>query len=208
MLKDKPFVVIDDYFSPTEYALIKRRVETSELTFVPHVSGVSTESKDILHDSGFASQWYCPEDKRNEYPFITELLHTKINQDFDVKNLMRIRLGVFIPSGSDLQVHDPHIDSRIPHYTGLLYTCTEVGAGHTHLWNEFYDPYLYTSIEENIAELGDKLSLDKAIKVEPKENRIIFFRGNMFHASSKPKGILRRTAININFEGVPRHGST
>lgn len=210
MLRDKPFVVVENYFSPTEYALIKRRVDNSELTFTPHISGINKESLDILNDTGFACNWFKDvkhlgdEQFVNKHPVITELIHTKIEQHFKISKMLRVRLGTFIPSGAEHQIHDPHIDYFCPHYVGLLYTCTEKDAGHTYLWDEYYDPFVYATAEEQMNVLGDRLSPDKAIKVSPKENTMIFFRGDMFHASSKPQSIVRRTAININFEGWPR----
>lgn len=210
MLKDKPFVVVENFFSPTEYALIKRRVEAEELVFTPHVSGIRRPSKDILFDTGFAKSWFKDSEhlgdreKVDKHPVINELIFTKLEQYFKIHRMLRIRLGTFIPSASDHQIHDPHVDYQHAHFVALLYTCTEEDAGHTYLWNEYYDPFIYESIEDHMEALGDKLHPDKAIKVAPKENTMVFFRGDMFHASSMPKSIIRRTAININFEGWPR----
>ena len=41
-------------------------------------------------------------------------------------------------------------------------------------------------------------------KIEAKENRVLFFKGNVFHSSSSPKTIFKRIAVNINFMGFPR----
>ena len=209
---DKPLVVAENFFSETEYKLIKRRAERDELSYTPHVARTRTASKDILYDTGFATIWYVDAlDKdghknENKHPVITELLHTKIEEYFHVNRLLRIRLGTFIPVGKTM-VHDPHVDFGFPHITALLYTCTEEDAGHTYFWNEFYDPFMYKSLEEQMQLNADKFTFDKAIKIPPKENTVVFFLGDMFHASSVPETIMRRTAVNINFEGVPRYGN-
>lgn len=216
MIDGKPFKVVDNFLSDSEYSVVKEAVEEAEYIFVPRVSGMRLEGdedsgKDPLTDTGFACSFYNQKEDGSHFdrhPYITQLFGRNLTRYFDLEELLRIRLGLFTPTGTEPIVHDPHVDYRFAHWTALFYTCTEHGGGETYLWNHYFDNFTYANERDYVRSRPDELTLDKAIKVEPRENRVILFRGDMFHASSTPRKILKRTAININFVGWPKHVKT
>lgn len=198
-----PYFVIDDFFSPTEYAMLKGRVLEQEWQFVPTVAGEIFVENGVheVDNSSFGQIWYMrgkPEKTRNEDLF--PILKYKLNELFEVDEVYRIRCGMHIPVGHR-KVNDPHVDMVEPHWTALMYFSTEKDAGHTYLYDEYYDPCMYPDTAVQVK--GRELKvLDK---VAPQENRIVFFRGDMYHAGSAPEKILRRCVMNVNFLGWPRH---
>lgn len=199
----EPYVVIDDFLSESEYRIVKEKVDNSDYRFQECISGTSTDNNPLL-DCGWYKHWF--RDNTDKEPFMTQIIGHNLSRYFNIQELLRIRLGLFTPIGTDEpMVHGPHIDYPFPHWTALLYTCTEEDAGHTYLWDHYHDPYVYPSDVGYVSTKPEELSLDKAVKVAPRDNRVIFFRGNMFHASSTPVSIVKRTAININFIGYPKN---
>ena len=132
-----------------------------------------------------------------------QLIDSSIQRYFHMLKTLRVRTGLLVPVGHK-KVHAPHIDLLDPHWTALIYFSSEKGSGQTYLYDELYDPYLYSTPEKQ----WEGRQLPIAEMVEAKENRVVFFRGDMYHSSSAPETILKRIAMNINFTGHPRNANT
>lgn len=113
-----------------------------------------------------------------------------------IKKLLRIRAGLILPTEKS-KVHFPHIDTPKPHWTALLYFNTEENNGHTYFYEDRFDPQLYPSPEGPLQQAH--LVEDVLKTVAPKENRLVIFRGDIFHSSSTPVDIPYRIAVNFNF---------
>ena len=96
----------------------------------------------------------------------------------DIRSILRIRAGMYIPMVGGPEYNDPHTDTDIPH-TVILYYVND-SDGDTFFFDKQY----------NIVD-----------KVKPKKGRIVVFDGNTIHASSQPsKGV--RVTLNLNFHGI------
>lgn len=199
-----PYFVIDDFFSASEYFMLKDRVLNQDWQFVPTIAGdifADQHGGHRVDHSGFGQTWYVvnkPEKNKNEDLF--PIIRHKLHEQFEVDEVYRIRCGLHVPVGRTI-VNDAHVDMVEPHWTGLIYFCTEADAGYTYLYDEYYDPCLYP---DTISQIKGR-ELKVLDKIAPKENRIVFFRGDMYHSGGPPEKILRRCVMNINFLGWPRN---
>lgn len=195
--RENRYAVIDDFFSIGEYLAIKNYLEGVSWDFTPGIAGEFAK-KDPAN-SGFAHLIYG-HDHKDDNPTISTMIGFSLSRYFKINQMWRIRAGLLIPVGKKW-VHDPHVDKQEPHWTALMYFSSEKGAGHTYIFDELYDPYLYDNVPAQVKARKDKMKvLDK---VEAKENRVVFMRGDVFHSSSAPETIVKRMAINVNFLGVP-----
>lgn len=202
------YKVIDDFFSREAYLSLKLRLDR-DVDWKHNVCITGHESirdKTHLYSGGMGRVIKRDDHEPNKvdlYPEFTNLFGFKLSETFDVEHILRIRCGLQLPINVDY-VHDPHVDYTYPHWTALLYFCTEKGAGETYLYNQKYDdswpnPYIQWQKTKDEFEVIEK--------VEPKENRCLIFRGDIFHSSSTPRSIARRLAVNVNFQGNPKHGT-
>jgi hypothetical protein len=108
----------------------------------------------------------------------------------EVDKILRVRAGLLLPtmlSTTGLPRHDvdpgdnPHIDFRIPHYTGLYYAndCD----GDTVVYNETSPSNEYTELTRSTPERG----------------KIFIFDGKHYHQSNRPKDASGRCVITFNF---------
>ena len=199
--EDKKYFVIDNFFSPTEYRILKKFFTDPDFDwgYIANVEfGEDVFNQKELLNYGFTSTLYNSDRGRqvNKNPIITDMFVFNTQRLFDVKNLLRIRVGLQTPLGKKY-VHAPHVDFQEPHYTGLFYFSTERGSGETHIYDTCHDPYK----DDMQSHPANMKSIDT---VEAVENRVLFFRGDVYHSSSAPEKIKRRIAVNVNFEGKPR----
>lgn len=108
------------------------------------------------------------------YPFLLEVCG---KQNIVVKNLLKIRIGLYINSSSE-KVHNAHIDREAPHMAALYYPHDCDG-----------DTFFYT----------DHTAVKEILRVSPKKGRMVLFDGSIYHASSNPISSSYRTSINFNF---------
>ena len=114
-----------------------------------------------------------------------------------MESLLRIRI-VLITSQSINIVHKPHIDRVSYHKNALLYM--NDSDGDTLLYKQRYD-YNQTTIptHKNINENLNLDNYDIEFRSSPKANKMIFFDGDRYHASSTPTNVSARITININY---------
>ena len=126
----------------------------------------------VNNEVGFASVIVTPDLK----DLLSSILYiTAKQQDITIKNILRIRAGMFLRS-STKQVHTPHIDHNVQHLTMLYYLIDSDGPTY------FYDN------NNNIIKT-----------VDPVKGTAVIFDGHIKHSSSKPINSDRRVVINFNF---------
>lgn len=197
----KKYAVVDNFFDTVTYLTLKSYI-LNELDF--HIlDNVATADEEVFLHHGLAGMLYDPEKNVNTDNLVTSLFVGNIERYFKLDDVIRIRAGLQLPIGKEL-VHTPHCDFGFPHWTALIYFSTERGSGETYIYDEYFDPYTYRDVNDQRAKRSDKFKvLDK---IEAVENRVLIFRGDVFHASSAPQKIKRRYAVNINFKGTPTNG--
>lgn len=192
MLKqNEKYCVVDDWFAPSEYAVLKHYLTDPKLGWCYTPSSVKMESSsDKLLHHGFAKQIY-PSDNPNAV--LINLLTHKLSTVFNVDSLIRIRAGLQLPVGKRI-IHDPHVDFFGDHYTALFYFSSEIDAGHTYIYDK--------TASKDSKELIKASEMNVLDKIEPKENRMLLFRGDVYHSSSAPEKVFKRIAVNVNFKGT------
>lgn len=198
----KKYIVIDNFFDRVTYLTLKSYV-INELDWLPLDNVATSNDSKFLHHglSGIIFDSSLKEKKSNN--LVVSLFAGNIEKYFHIDDLIRIRAGLQLPIGKEL-VHTPHCDFGTPHWTALFYFSTERNSGETYIYNEYFDPYKYRDVNDQRDKLKDKFTvLDK---IEAVENRVLIFRGDVYHSSSAPQKINRRYAVNVNFKGFSRDG--
>lgn len=203
--EDKKYFVVDNFFSPTEYKALKNFLTNPNFDwgYLANVEyGEDAFNQKQILNYGFTSSLYDSGKGKpfNRNPVVNDLFFLNVQRFFHVTNILRVRVGLQTPLGKKY-VHAPHVDFLEPHYTALFYFSTERGSGETHIYDMCHDPYKY----DTQAPPTDMKSIDT---VEAVENRVLFFRGDVYHSSSAPEKIKRRIAVNVNFEGRPKDVKT
>lgn len=199
------YVVIDDFFSKSDYKKLKNYFYSVGWNFIPSTArkfeNQKAEDKSI-YDSSFVHLVYDCLDKNNRNKSnIYDIFAENLSNGFDIREILRIRAGLITPDGiKEEYIHGSHVDWVHPHYTALFYFSSEKDGGYTYIYNEKFDPYLYDDADHQ----RDGRDLKVAEKIEAKENRAVIFKGDVYHSSSKPQSVYRRIAVNVNFEGIPR----
>ena len=108
-------------------------------------------------------------------PILFEGLY-EYNSCCELKELYRIRAGMFVRNQNNTKVHEKHIDlPHMKHYVMIYYIKDSDGP-----------TCLYDG--EEIIE-----------KVEPKKGRCVLFPGEIYHASTCPRLNSNRMVLNYNF---------
>lgn len=201
MYNEDGYAVVENALPQKDYESIKHNLVHLGWYFSAATATENVQETDTVHFGSFARTLYDSEPGKDVAPLGWELYPFVrcIEKYFDVRQIIRIRAGLLLPKETEI-VHGAHVDIFGPHHTALFYFCTEEGAGQTYLYGPPYDPY--TSTEQI-----NPSNLQVIDKIEARENRALFFNGNVFHSSSTPKTIYKRIAVNINFLGTP-HGNT
>ena len=115
----------------------------------------------------------------------------KANLEF--RALLRIRVGLFPRTNSNVAHHNPHVDFSQPHYTAVYYVndCD----GDTYVFNETVDDVSVASS----AEQANHGRFSVAGTVSPKKGKMACFDGRHYHASSYPAAAAKRIAVTFNF---------
>ena len=205
MYNEHGYSIVENALEPEYYDNIKAYLNNTHWKPITSTAGKFSSEKDIIesvYKSSLAKLFFTKgRFTEDHYLGMCQPFINCINKYFDIKQIERIRAGLMFPQKKEV-IHGPHVDSEYPHHTALFYFCTEKGAGHTYVFDEVFDPYLYNTVAEQYDHKKDTMQvLDK---IEAKENRVLFFKGNVFHSSSSPKTIFKRIAVNINFIGFPR----
>ena len=150
--------------------------------FTPEISKPGTGDP----NSGFSHTMYVAYTKPGEVnhkspyfdvvlPILFEALG-KYNRCCDLKELYRIRAGLFVRNQNNCETHEPHIDlPHTKHYTMIYYV--KDSDGPTCIWD------------------GDEI----VERIDPVKGRCVLFPGETYHASSGPKLNSDRMVLNFNF---------
>lgn len=199
------YVVIDDFFSKSDYNKLKSYFYDVGWQFIASTARrfEDKNANKSINDSSFVHLVFdCLNKNNRNKSDVYDIFFENLSNGFDIKEILRIRAGLITPDGTNKEyTHGSHVDWVHPHYTALFYFTTEKDAGHTYIYHEKFDPYLYVDGDH---QKGERVDLKIAEKIEAKENRVLIFKGNVYHSSSKPQSVYRRIAVNVNFEGIPR----
>jgi len=202
VLRASDYLVVDNAFPEEVYNYIKTHFEHKPRKYSPetnfHELRKDVTKEHLLQDYGFTNIITGPDG--SDWQEGHDAFETCIKQYFDVEKIWRIKAGLFTPAESEF-VHWPHVDIHDVHWTALFYFSTEKDHGQTYIWNQKFDPYIWKNPYEQYDATKDKF--EALEKVETKENRVLFFKGNVFHSSSRPRTVFKRIAVNVNFRGVP-----
>lgn len=202
VLRASDYLVLDDIFSDETYTLLKNYFSNCSWDFISetnlHEYRKDATQEELLQDYGFTNVITTPDGTHE--PTIHKAFEDKVSEYFAVDDVKRIKAGLFTPSESEI-VHYPHVDSPAVHWTALFYFSTEKGAGETYIYNQKWDAYKHKTPHEQYDNTKDKFEVLE--KIEAKENRVVFFKGDVYHSSSRPRTIYKRIAVNVNFVGTP-----
>ena len=109
-----------------------------------------------------------------------------------IQDLLRIRLGL-ITCAATSTTHSPHVDYEHPHKSGLIYL--NDADGDTVFYDQFYD----NTSDMHSQDYSKEQSFTVHKAVTPKANRIAWFDGLRFHASSTTTTVDRRLVLNFNY---------
>ena len=173
--------VIDDVISKGYQNLIEENFSSADIGWFY----TETSTNDTKHDtySGFSQLIFKDDNPVGPvgnllcnliFPVLLESLE-KYKKGTNLKQLFRIRAGMFLQNQTDELYHAPHIDGEFKHYTLLYYIMDSDGP--TRLFSD-----------------GEVIK-----EIEPKKGRAVFFSGDTYHASCSPREHSRRMTLNYNF---------
>jgi hypothetical protein len=155
-------------------------------------------SKFTTSFGGFSHMAYLTDDNEPTISPMSSLLLPilfvfceKANLDFTA--LLRIRIGLFPRTISNVTHHNPHVDFSQPHRTAVYYV--NDSDGDTVIFNESLDD---VSIERS-AEHANQGRFSIAASVPPKKGKMACFNGRFYHASAYPTEAAKRIVITFNF---------
>jgi hypothetical protein len=172
--------VIDDFISPQVQEFVKNQLVATGMpwVFLDDVTYGAT-STDIETRAGFqhipftdgtitsTAYWFL-------YPILLEACS---KNNIVVKQLLRIRVGLYVNANSEKPNHR-HIDQHEPHLVGLYYVDDCDG-----------DTVFY----------ANDVSDEEILRCTPKRGRMILFNGSIYHASTPPVTKQYRITVNFNF---------
>jgi len=127
------------------------------------------------------------------YSLCCSALYAALGDHYQDINITRIRAGMHTAHSENI-INEPHVDQDDPHMVALLYLNDSDGP--TYLHNNRYKK----SYKEEQAKIYLKdIDLNQSIKVESKENRLVLFKGDIYHSSTKQTWPSKRVALNYNF---------
>jgi hypothetical protein len=109
-----------------------------------------------------------------------------------LKDLIRIRLGMFPRTMLDVPYHNPHVDFYNPHTVGLYYV--NDSDGDTVVFNETFE----TVSAEQSAKYANDGRFSELGRIAPKKGRMAFFDGKHYHASMHPKTSSHRIVVTFD----------
>lgn len=182
----------DDVLGNNVFERLKETIELPEIPwFYVESTAYDDRTPSHMYDFSFSHQIFK---NGQSYSSISQFLETCCLQALDnigekCNELLRIRLGM-ITATADRIIHTPHVDYEQPHKSALLYI--NDSDGDTYFYKEFFKPGVLHS-----ADVEQQYTLEDS--VTPKANRLVYFDGLQYHASSTPTKTSRRLVMNFNY---------
>lgn len=171
-------IIVDNFISTAFQEFISNDLDPKRLP-VQLLTSSAWENEDhipaavlMAFDSGniaHGSYWYL----------LPMLLESLASIDKQLEDLIRIRVGVYFSNGLGVSTrNNKHVDKQFPHQVALYYPDDVDGS-----------TYIFAG------EHSDEVLLS----VTPKQGRMLFMDGSLWHCSSNPTTKPLRTTINFNF---------
>lgn len=173
--------VIDDAISKEHQDAIERSIGGLKFPWNYAIGATHINTDDDIH--GFVKILYfkfnsdTPEQKYID--LLSPLLRSAISKydpNAELKDVFRIRAGLFTKNQNDGRDHLPHIDLSINHHTMIYYVNDSDGP--TSLFDQ----------DKNLTHTCD-----------PKKGRCFIFPGETLHSSAEPRNHPNRIALTFNF---------
>ena len=172
-------VVIDDSISKGYQNIVENFLGSDDFSWYFSSNITEVGGKETI--SGFSDNLYQLEEniKKPGADLLIPILYESVDKyekDRQIKELFRIRVGMFVKDQTD-KPHQAHVDSPDLHYTMLYYVNDSDGP-------------------TNIFDYkGEKVIQE----IEPKKGRAVIMTGDTYHSSSCPRNHINRIVVNYNF---------
>ena len=212
LLREADYIVLDNFLPEEDYNKAKTYLYSTEpkWTLLQNVSANKEDGEidsRVADNFGFSSILHTDGEnveKTERRQDVLDIFAQSLHKYFHIAHVLRVRAGLQTKTNNINFFHDPHVDLSYPHYTALFYFCTEdTGYGVTTIYKERHDHY--HNPDKMVGWRHEDLTL--ADSIQPKENRVLIFKGNVLHSSSPPLDNSIRIAVNLNFIGYPREES-
>lgn len=170
--------IIDNAISSGYQEFVRRTIQQDNFPWYFNEKITTHEVEKGDKNSGFSNlifDWER-EYQSEHFDMLIPILYESLDKvGLFLKDLLRVRVGMFVKNQCEGKHHLPHVDYEFNHHTMLYYVTDSDGP------TFFFD--------------GDKIT----DQVEPKMGRSVIFDGSIYHASSTPNINPNRIVINYNF---------
>tara|TARA_B100001094_G_scaffold256722_1_gene256025 strand:- start:545 stop:1072 length:528 start_codon:yes stop_codon:yes gene_type:complete len=170
------YEILDDLISIGMQDYIERTVADPDFPWY-YTESISLSNTDDDSNSGFSHTVFREGYKGPYSDMLLPVLYTALG-DIPLKNLLRIRLGMFIKEQNPGD-HKEHVDQPEHIHKTMLY---------------------YINDADGPTNIYDKKGGNIIEQVEFKKGRCLVLDGKVYHSSSSPKTSPRRLVANFNFQ--------
>ena len=180
--------IYDNFLTKSYHKEIKDILTSADFPwfYIPNISD-GTDTRELKNEYGFYH--LLINDKGQGNSNYTSFFRPMLHQIMDITNtnkILKARCDMTTNKGIE-KVHDTHVDFvDQTSYKSVIFYVNETD-GDTTLFNE-----RYTSDFKDRTQTIMK-------KVQPKENRLLVFEGDLLHTGSSPINYSNRILINCNF---------
>jgi len=188
-------IIIDDALPKTVFNHMVGLVtdfESFPYYFIPSTA-YESDDRNKMDYSYYHNFMFNGNANSNLSSYFLSAVHSCIDLiEHNLDHVERIRLGMILCSNQEY-TNEPHVDTFVPHKTGLLYLNDSDGD------TIFYDKKYDSNSLVSPIEWGRSQELHEVERISPKANRLVIFDGLTYHASSKPIDTQYRLVLNFNF---------
>lgn len=186
-------IVIDNAIGPNLQDEVDELVKGFRINWLYNSSTSYAEGTSI-HDYAFFHVLYTDGKPVSELfqPFFMIFLSCLDSAGQRLNELYRLRINMTL-AAHERTIHEPHVDSSVPHQTGIFYL--EDSDGPTTIYNEKYDPNSKLAIKDHML----KTNLTVMNNVDPVKYRFISYNGLHYHNGCTPLQHKRRILLNCNY---------
>ena len=197
-------VIVDDAVPLAAFYFMKRIIERDDFNW-KFISNSAFDQTYITHDDN--TNQYSFSHPCDENSFIYGVCIQALLSSFSKTSLpwpqsvYRVRIGMHT-SNDQKVVNTPHVDMATPqpdgslrfdpHTTALLYLTDSDGETILYDRNCIVGEDVRSVVDKNVSDV-------KQIKIQCRENRVVFFNGSRLHSSTRQTTPARRIVINYNY---------